>query len=69
MVEEKDSKTEQEQPAESEVTVALTQLFLRVVAMESVLVEQKIVTPEQLATAQLKAMEKLAIFQQQQQGE
>lgn len=47
-------------------TEALTQLFVRVVALESVLVESKAVDPAKLAQATVKAIIKLQEFNKKQ---
>lgn len=49
-----------------QITVAMTQLFVRMVALETVLIEEKLITPKQLAEATLKAMVKLQEFQDKQ---
>ena len=56
--------SEVEQQSVEQLTQAITQVFLRVLALESILLEEKLISPEALAMAQVKAMEKLQQFQQ-----
>ncbi len=56
--------SEVEQQSVEQLTQAITQVFLRVLALESILLEEKLISPETLAMAQVKAMEKLQQFQQ-----